>query len=145
MILSCDKACKKVVVPCGDLAFDAQAVFAGRGSQQVARHMLDGGKVSGRISFADAAFIVAEDHVHDPVQPVLNAPMASDGLRQRRSVRFERCDIETRFAFDFSAGLAQAFDHDNASKSRPAVTALQPCDIARRGGKPGLDTSVTFL
>ena len=38
--------------------------------------VLEGGEVGGRIIRADAAFVVAEDHVHHPVQAVLHRPMA---------------------------------------------------------------------
>jgi hypothetical protein len=40
--------------------------------------MLDGGEIGGRVIGADAAFVVAEIHIHNPVKAILNHPMASD-------------------------------------------------------------------
>ena len=34
-------------------------------------HVLEGGEVGGRVIGSDAAFIVAEDHIHHPMQAVL--------------------------------------------------------------------------
>src|SRR4051794_26156818 len=62
-----DKACEEIVVPGGDLAPNAQRVFAGRFADQVVSHMLDGCEVGGGVLGADAAFVIAEHHVHDPV------------------------------------------------------------------------------
>jgi hypothetical protein len=36
--------------------------------------MFDGGEVGGGVVGSDAAFVIAEDHVHDPVQVVLDIP-----------------------------------------------------------------------
>ena len=63
----CDKACEEVVVPSGDFSFEAQAVLSGGPSDQVVGHVFYGGEVGGSVIGADAAFVVAEDHVHDPV------------------------------------------------------------------------------
>ena len=53
-------------------------ILAGSPSHQVVRHVFDGGEVGGSVFGSDAAFVVAEDHVHDPVQAVLDRPMAAD-------------------------------------------------------------------
>ena len=63
----CDKTCEEVVVPSGDFSFEAQAVLSGGPSDQVVGHVFYGGEVGGSVIGADAAFVVAEDHVHDPV------------------------------------------------------------------------------
>jgi hypothetical protein len=39
--------------------------------------VLDGGEVGWRMIGSDATFIVAKDHVHDPVQAVLDGPVAA--------------------------------------------------------------------
>jgi len=74
-----DEACEEVVIPSGDLAAEAEGIFARRSADQVEGHVLDGGEVCGCVLGADAAFVVAEIHVQDPVQAVLNHPMGSDG------------------------------------------------------------------
>lgn len=40
--------------------------------------MFEGGEVGGRVIGSDAAFVVAEDHVHHPVQAVLDRPVTAD-------------------------------------------------------------------
>src|SRR4051812_34483905 len=75
--LCCDEVGEVVVVPCGNLSPEAYGVLAGRSARQVQRHVFDGGEVGGGVVGSDAAFIVAEDHIHDPVQAVLDGPMAS--------------------------------------------------------------------
>src|SRR5258707_15476475 len=74
----CDEACEEVVIPSGDFAAEADGILAWGSSDQVEGHMLDGGEVGGWVIGADAAFVVAEIHVHDPVKAVLDHPMGSD-------------------------------------------------------------------
>src|SRR5712691_4162378 len=74
----CDEACEEVVIPSGDFAAEAEGILAWGSSDQVEGHMLDGGEVGGCVIGADAAFVVAEIHVHDPVKAVLDHPMGSD-------------------------------------------------------------------
>src|ERR1700674_3810454 len=73
-----DEACEEVVVPCGDFAFEAQAVFSGSFPDQVEGHVLESCEIGGGVIGADTAFVVAEDHVHHPVQAILDGPVAAD-------------------------------------------------------------------
>ncbi len=68
-----DEACEADVVPGCDLSLDTQGVFAGGASDEVESDVLDGGEVGGGVVGSQAAFVVANDHVHDPVQAVLPA------------------------------------------------------------------------
>ena len=74
-----DETFEELVIPSGDFAPEPEGILARGSSDQVERHMLDGGEVGGRVIGADAAFVVAEIHVQDSVQGVLNHPMGSDG------------------------------------------------------------------
>src|SRR4051794_22179816 len=74
--LRCDEAGEVVLVPCGNLSPEAYGVLAGRSARQVQRHVFDGGEVGWGVVGSDAAFVIAEDHVHDPVQAILDGPMA---------------------------------------------------------------------
>ena len=74
----CDKAGKEVIVPRGDFALEAEAVLSGRPADQVEGHVLDGGEIGGGVISAHAALVVAEDHVHDPVEAVLDGPMCTN-------------------------------------------------------------------
>ena len=41
-------------------------------------HMLDGGEVGRGMIGSDPALVIAEDHIHDPMQTVLDRPMGAD-------------------------------------------------------------------
>src|ERR1019366_4457242 len=72
-----DEACEKVVIPGCDLAPETQRVLAGNLSEQVMGHVFDGGEIGRGVIGSDAALVVAEDHVHDPMQAVLDCPVAA--------------------------------------------------------------------
>lgn len=85
--------------------------------------MFYGGEVGWRVICAYAAFVVSEDHVHNPVQAVLDGPVAAnDGA-------------------DFSA----AFDDDHALQSRPNMALLQPVDVMDDGDCPGFDATMIAI
>src|SRR4051812_21598963 len=140
--LCCDEAGEVVVVPCGDLSPEAEGVLAGGSARQVQRHVFDGGEVGWGVVGSDAAFVIAEDHVHDPVQAVLNGPMASHDCGQAFGWQAERSDEEPRLPFDRAADLADAVDDDDALQAGPVVALLQPGDVVDDGGGPGLDAAV---
>jgi hypothetical protein len=73
-----NETCEEVVVPGGDFAFGAEAWLAGSFADQIVGHVFEGGEVGGGVLGADAAFVVAEDHVHHPMEAVLDRPMAAD-------------------------------------------------------------------
>ena len=62
-----DEACEEIIIPCGDFAFETEAVFAGGFSDEIEGDVLERGEIGGRMIGADATFVVAEDHVHHPV------------------------------------------------------------------------------
>ena len=62
-----EDACEELIVPCGNFAFEAEAVFAGSFSDEVEGDVLDGREIGGCMIGSDATFVVAEDHVHHPV------------------------------------------------------------------------------
>lgn len=78
-----DEAFEEVVVPRGGFTLQAHGALCGGVSHQVARHVFYRGEVGGSVILADAAFVVAEHHIHDPVQSVLHRPMISDEWPER--------------------------------------------------------------
>jgi hypothetical protein len=76
--LCSDETCEKVVIPSGDFAAEAQGIFTGGSSDQVEGDVLDGGEVGRGVIGANAAFIVTEHHVHDPMKAVLNHPVGAN-------------------------------------------------------------------
>jgi len=45
--------------------------------KQIVRHVFDGGEVGWHVVGPDPALVVSKGHVHDPMQAVLDRPMAS--------------------------------------------------------------------
>jgi hypothetical protein len=62
-----DETCEEFVVPSGGLASEAYAVLAGGSADQVVSHVFDGGEIGRRMVGAQPAFVVAENHIHNPV------------------------------------------------------------------------------
>ena len=71
-----DEACKEVVIPGGDFAAESEGILSPGSPDWVEGHVFDGGEVGWGVIGADAALVVAESHIHDPVQAVLDHPMA---------------------------------------------------------------------
>ena len=104
--------------------------------------MLDGGEVGGGMSGADAAFVIAEDHVHDPVETVFHRPMAAHDGSERIGEQHQGCDVEPGFALDLASCLAFAFDHDDGFEAGPVMALLEPGDIMDDGGLAGFDAAM---
>jgi hypothetical protein len=51
-----DEACEEVIIPSGDFALGAHAVFCGSFSHQIVSHVLERGEVCVSVIGADAAF-----------------------------------------------------------------------------------------
>jgi hypothetical protein len=48
-----------------------------RFAAEICGHVLEGDEVLGRVVGSDPARVVAEGHVHDPMQPVFDRPMVA--------------------------------------------------------------------
>ena len=127
------------------LRLSRKEVLAWRLSDQVVGHVLDGGEVGRGVVGSDPALVIAEDHVHDPVQAVLDRPVAADDRTQQVRRQHQRGDVEACLPLDLSADLARAFDHDDGLQARPVVAFLQPGDIVDDGGGPGFDAAVIAI
>jgi hypothetical protein len=62
-----DETCEEFVVPSGGLASEAYAVLAGGSADQVVSHVFDGGEIGRSMVGAQPAFVVTENHIHNPV------------------------------------------------------------------------------
>jgi len=114
-------------------------------SEQVLRHVLDGGEIGRSMFGPNPALVIAEDHVHDPVQAVLDGPMAAHDRSEEVRQHDQRGDIKACFLRGFSINLAAAFDHDDAVQAGPGVACLQPSDIMDDGGGSGLDAAMIAI
>src|ERR1035437_8796838 len=84
-VLCGDEACEEIVVPGGDLTPESQGVLAGSLSDEIMGHVFDGGKIGWGVIGSNAALVVAEDHVHYPVQAVLDCPVTADDRSKQAS------------------------------------------------------------
>jgi len=50
------------------------------------RDVFDGGEIRRGVTCADAAFVVSEDHIHDPIQAVFDSSMVADDGGELRSM-----------------------------------------------------------
>ena len=108
-------------------------------------HVLYGGEVGRGVSGTDPAFVVAEDHVHHPMQAVLNRPVASYDWPDDGGQHSERGEVEPCFLLDFPLNFAASFHHDDSIQARPVMVFLQPFDIVDNGGCAGLDPAVVTI
>src|SRR5271157_4924930 len=76
-----------VFVPCGDFASHAQRILVFASSEHIEGDVLDDGEVEGGVVGTHAAFVVAEDHVEDPVETVFDHPMTAHSGDLERSIR----------------------------------------------------------
>lgn len=107
-------------------------------------------KLAGGIG-SDTTPVVAEDHIHHPMQAVLDRPMTADDRPQKIGQQDQRRDVKPRLPLDLSAPHAccreftDALDHDNAREAGPVVAFLQPGDVVDDGGGSGLDAAVVAI
>lgn len=109
---------------------------------QVGDHVLHGGEVGRRVIGADACLVVAENHVHDPMQAVLDSPMSAHDRGNESRRQGQRGNVVARLGGDLAVDLAKAFNHDDNGQAGPVVALTQPFDIV--GNRDGLclDTAV---
>src|ERR1035437_3382307 len=105
---SCDETCEEVVVPSGDFAFESEAIFAGGFSDQIEGHVSQRGEIGGGVVASDTAFVVAEYHVHHPVEAVFARPVAADDRPQLDRQPGQGGDVKARLALDFVSAFAHA-------------------------------------
>lgn len=65
-----DETCEEVIVPCDDFASRSKRIAGVGQSQEIGRDVLDGGEIGGSVVGSDAAFVITEHHIQNPVQAV---------------------------------------------------------------------------
>ena len=113
-----------------------------RRSEQVVGHVLDGSEIGRGVLGTNAALVIVEDHVQNPMQAVLNGPVTAHDRPEEVRRHHRRGDIKPRLRLGFSADLMAAFDHDDGFRVRPCVALLEPADIMYDGGGSGFDAAV---
>ena len=85
------------------------------------RHVFDVSEIGWSVIGSDPGFVIAENHVHDPVETVLNGPMASYDRSQQVRQRDQRGDVKPRVLLDHTSRFARAFDHRDGIQARPVM------------------------
>ena len=111
-----------VVVPSGGFALESQGSLSWRQSDQVVCHVFDGAEVGRSVIGSQAALVVAEYHVHDPVQAVLDGPMATQDRCQQARHQRERRNVETCVPLDLVTNLTLTLNDRHGIQARPVVT-----------------------
>ena len=106
------------------------------------RHVFDGGEIGRSVIGSDPAFVVTEHHVHDPVQAVLDGPMASDDRSEKVRQHDQRCDVIACLAFDLTAEFTRAFHDRDGVQTWPVVPFSEPFDIMDNGYGADFDPAV---
>jgi len=107
--------------------------------------MFDSGEVGWSVVCPHPAFVVAEDRVHDPVQAVLDGPMASGDRSEKMRRHDQQGDVLTRFAFDRTAEFTCAFNDGDDVQAWPVVAFAQPFDIVYDRADAGFDTAIVCI
>src|SRR5258708_38454342 len=89
-----DEARKEVVIPTGGLTLESQRSLPRRLADEIVSDMLDGAKIGWSVIGSHPAFVVAEDHVHHPMQAVLDCPVATDDRPQKTCQQDQGGDVE---------------------------------------------------
>jgi hypothetical protein len=108
------------------------------------------GHVAGAEAFAQSGLVLLERDVEDPIQAVLNAPVAAHGVCGARRIEAGRGDTITRLAVRLTGSFDLGLDLDQAGHTRQpefageATIAGQPVDLANDADLAPLDAAVAL-
>ena len=105
-------------------------------------HVLEGDEVLGSVVGSDPAGVVAEGHIHDPMEVVLDSPMVTHDGVKFLGVELRGCHVMAGFASAHAVDLAGGFDDAEPGEARPFVTFLQPANIVNDDDATGFDAPV---
>ena len=75
-----------------------------------------GKRQSAQSLFSEAREVVVKDHIHDPVEAVLDTPMGADGGGECPGVERRRGDVEAPRARGLAIDLAAGLDHGQRTR-----------------------------
>ena len=112
--------------------------------QQIERGVLDDGHVLRPVAGSQPCQVVAEDDIQHPVQPVLDAPAASDTAGEGVSTQFGRAKVIARLPLDLVPPSTQVKKHClNSAGSSATMTSVSeswlgmPCRNDRKRRRKG--------
>ena len=115
--------------------------------QQVVRDTLQDGHVVGGVAGADAAVVLAEGDIQDPVVGVLDAPVSAHRLQQGLGPGGQAGDEAAGVGRDPVPAAAFALDPDQAGQVAPLPVGVDMGEVggvARRPAAAGFDAPVVL-
>lgn len=104
--------------------------------ERVERNVVEDREVFRRVVRANARLVLVHRHIQDPVEAVLNGPVAAHHVGQVGGVRRQARDEEAGLARGRGgADGALGLDQDRRTQARPMVAVGQPVQVL---GGPGL-------
>src|SRR3954467_7129969 len=100
------------------------------------------------MAVSDAAEVLMEDDIEDPVEAILDAPMAADGAGEERGIGRQAGEEVARFARDSVADPSSGLDADDAAEAGPATVGVDVGEvlwIADREAAAGLGAPMGAL
>src|SRR5262245_5614743 len=133
------------VIPAGLLALALEGAFAGVLFEDGQGDAAEPGEVLGGIAGAGAAGVLAEDHVEDPMDAVLNAPMAADPCGQHLGQFLDAGDVVVRLVAVLVRLTPLAADVDDGLEPLPVGLGAQPRRVVNHRVDPLLLPAVPLL
>ena len=115
--------------PVENIWLEAVFVFGLGLIEEVEGGVLDDGEVLRSEAASQPREIVVEDHVEDPVEPVLDAPVGAPGTGEQHGVGGQRRDIEMLGGLALAVALDLALDQGDGLQAGPGMALLEPVDI----------------
>ncbi len=143
--LSSDHAVEEFVIPSGGMACEINGSLPFASPDEVQGHMLDGVEVGGRVVGSHPALVIAERHVHDPMQAVLDCPVAAHDRPDFGCRPIKRGDVEAGFLCFDPGDFPHAVDDDDTLQPGPLMPMLEPGDIVDHGRRSGFDAAMTGI
>ena len=123
----------------------------GRGAQLVDRELAHERHVLRAVALAHARQVLLEGHVERPVQGVLDAPVAADGLSERGRGTGAGCDVVAGVEPGAVLQLGPRFDPDDGARideadfAGKAPVAVEPVDLPQHRDGAGFDAAVALV
>jgi hypothetical protein len=118
-----NEAVEVIEVPAGELAAVLEAGGGLGLVQEVQGYVLDHRHVLRAVAGPQPSEVVAEHHVQDPMQPVLDPPVAAPRPSQARGIQLGRAKVVAPFLLALVAALGLGLDHREHGEIRKADLA----------------------
>src|SRR5437763_13596257 len=111
--------------------FDAAFALHRIQTDQVEGDMFEHRKVMGCVTSAGTHLIVLEDHIHTPVQAILNRPVSAYRLTDALGIRGYTADVNSPFPRGLVLDRALRIDHHKGFHFRPLLRFVQTVQLSK--------------